>query len=127
MGRHTSLDMETVDALAAVKPLAKLVPSLKHQFSDYKVAVEGVVIDHTENKEDHSFTEGVLAWWASNGSKVPAWGQAAQIVFAFTPNSAAPERVFSLLKAMFGGDKATGLADYVQTALMLKYNKRTVG
>ena len=26
----------------------------------------------------------------------------AQIIFAFTPNSAAAERVFSMLKAMFG-------------------------
>ena len=52
---------------------------------------------------------------------------AAEIVFAFTPNSAAAERVFSLLKAMFGDQQLGALADIIQTALMLRYNKRNVG
>ena len=55
------------------------------------------------------------------------WALAARIVFAFTPNSAASERVFSLLKAMFGDASMTTFSDYIQAALMLKYNKRTVG
>ena len=38
-----------------------------------------------------------------------------------------PERVFSLLKLMFGDLQMTTLADYIQAALMLKYNKRQVG
>ena len=50
-----------------------------------------------------------------------------QIVGSFTPNSAAAERVFSLLKLMFGDTQMTALADMIQAALMLKYNKRTVG
>ena len=54
-------------------------------------------------------------------------GEAAQIVFAFTPNSAAAERVFSMLKAMFGDQQMETLADIIQTALMLRYNKRNVG
>ena len=45
----------------------------------------------------------------------------------FTPNSAAAERVFSLLKAMFGDQQLGALADIIQTALMLRYNKRNVG
>jgi hypothetical protein len=51
-----------------------------------RVATAGVVIDHTEGKDDHTFTNQVLRWWAANGSKFPAWAEAAQIVFAFTPN-----------------------------------------
>ena len=43
------------------------------------------------------------------------------------PNSAAAERVFSLMKNMFGDLSMSSLADYIQAALMLKYNKRTVG
>ena len=43
---------------------------------------------------------------------------AMQIVGAFTPNSAAAERVFSLLiKSMFGDQQMTTLADYIQAAL----------
>ena len=52
---------------------------------------------------------------------------AARIVFAFTPNSAAAERVLSLLKAMFGDLQMETLADIIQTALMLRINKRKVG
>ena len=61
---------------------------------------EGATIDHTECKDNHAFTEGVLHWWKVHGSKFPAWAEAARIVFAFTLNSAAAERVFSMLKAM---------------------------
>ena len=44
-----------------------------------------------------------------------------------TPNSAACERVFSLLKQMFGDAQMSALADYIRAALMLKYNERMVG
>ena len=37
------------------------------------------------------------------------------------------ERVFSLLKLMFGDTQMSALADMIQTALMLKYNQRKVG
>ena len=60
-------------------------------------------------------------------AKFPAWADAARIVFAFTPNSAAAERVFSLLKAMFGDLQMETLADIIQAALMLRINKRKVG
>ena len=50
-----------------------------------------------------------------------------RIVGSFTPSSAAAERVFSLLKNMFGDCQMRVLADYIQAALMLKYNQRTVG
>ena len=44
-----------------------------------------------------------------------------------TPNSAAAELVFSMLKAMFGDQQMETLADIIQTALMLRINKRRVG
>ena len=50
-----------------------------------------------------------------------------QIVGSFTPNSAAAERVFSLLKLMFGDTQTRALADMLQASLMLRYNKRSVG
>ena len=88
---------------------------------------EGATIDHTECKDNHAFTEGVLHWWKVHGSKFPAWAEAARIVFAFTPKSDAAERVFSMFKAMFGDQATTALADYIQTAIMLRSNKRKVG
>ena len=47
-----------------------------------------------------------------------------RIVGAFTPSSAAAERVFSLLKSMWGDTQLSALADMLQASLMLKYNKR---
>ena len=43
------------------------------------------------------------------------------------PSPAAAERVFSMLKAMFGDQQMETLADIIQTALMLRINKRRVG
>ena len=50
-----------------------------------------------------------------------------RIVGSLTPNSAAAERVFSLLKLMFGEVQMSSLADMIQAALMLRYNGRKVG
>jgi len=58
-----------------------------------------------------------------NGQKFPTWAVAARIMFAMTPNSASAERVFSLLKAMFGDARASSLSDLIEGSLMLKFNK----
>ena len=55
------------------------------------------------------------------------WGKAARIIFAMAPSSAASERVFSLVKTMFGKDQITSMADFIQGSLMLRYNGRCVG
>ena len=55
------------------------------------------------------------------------WALAMRIVGSFSPNSAVAERVFSLLKSMYGDEQMSALADMIQTALMLKYNQRAVG
>ena len=74
--------------------------------------------DHTDVAE---FTKGVLLWWANNGKDFPTWALAMQIVGSFTPNSAAAERVFSMLKRMFGDMQMRALVDMIQAALMLNY------
>ncbi len=102
-----------VDALADVKPLANLIGALHREFPAYHVAVKGATIDHTETKDNHAFTDGVLHWWRVNGNKFPVWAQAAQIILAFTCNSAGAERVFSMIKAMFGDQQSDFMADYI--------------
>ncbi len=49
------------------------------------------------------------------------------VAFALSPNSASCERVFALLKNMFGEDQLSALADQLQVSLMLAYNNRRVG
>ena len=65
--------------------------------------------------------------WRDNSKPFPAWALAARIIFAISPNSASCERVFALLKNLFGDDAMSALADYLQAGLMLNYNKRQVG
>jgi hypothetical protein len=69
----------------------------------------------------------VLKWWRINSPTIPTWAKAARIIFSMSPNQCGSERVFSLLKSMFGKDQNSALADYVQGSLMLRYNKRNVG
>ena len=66
-------------------------------------------------------------WRNNTDDAISAWVDAATIVFAIAPNSASCERVFALLKNMFGEQQMSSLSDYVQAALMLNYNGRKIG
>ena len=110
--------------LVKITPLRKMGAELLKELPGYLVAAKNFVVDH---KDIEVFTTSVLNWWANHGSKFPTWAKAAQIVFSFTPNSAAAERVFSLLKIFLGDTRETSLADVIQATLMLRYNKRVVG
>ena len=99
--------------------------ALKAEVSAYKVEACGApAMDHNDVK---AFTAAVLAFWRQHGTKMPVWREAAKIVFAIPPTSAASEHVFSLLEDMFGKDQDAALSDLIQGALMLRYNKRSVG
>ena len=116
-----------VDAMAAITPLMThgLISALKRELPLYLSAAQSAGIFDTTDVE--SFTNKILDWWRTNGSSFPAWALAARITFSLTPNSAACERIFSLLKQMFGDAQMSALADYIRAALMLKYNERMVG
>ena len=91
----------------------------------YRVAARAApALDHGNVA---AFTGGVLEFWRKQGSQMPAWRKAAKLVFAIPPTSAASERVFSLLEDMFGKGHDSALSDLIQGALMLRYNKRSVG
>ena len=55
------------------------------------------------------YTAAILRWYRCEGHAFPAWCIAARIVFAMSPNSASCERVFALLKPMFGHEQASSL------------------
>ena len=120
------IDTAWVKDMAKIKPLAGngLIDMMVKELPDYLAAAKGVAFDH---KDIDKFTENVLTWWRNHGTKFPSWALAARIIFAFSPNSAACERVFSLLEAMFTKEQHSSLADQIQAALMLKYNKRVLG
>lgn len=74
-----------------------------------------------------AYTKEILGFWADQSVEFPTWAKAAQIVFALTPNSASCERVFSCLARVFGKDRDSTLGDQIEAALMLTYNKRSIG
>ena len=74
-----------------------------------------------------AYTTALLRWWQVNSPTIPAWAQAARIVFAMSCTSAAAERVFSLVKTMYGEEQISALADQIQAGVMSRYNKRCVG
>ena len=71
--------------------------------------------------------EDVLKFWRLNHHKFPTWAKAARIIFSLVASAAASERVFALVKTMFGEEQLSSLADLVQAALMLRKNERIVG
>ena len=118
------LDDAMARDLTKIRPLRKMGPALLKELTSYLAATRDFTVDH---KDIEVFTSTVLKWWANHGEKFPAWAEAARIIFSFTPNSAAAERVFSLLKLFFGTVRMSSLADAIQSSLMLRYNKRKVG
>ena len=123
----TSLTRGIVDELAKMTPLAthNLIPGLLLELPNYLLAAATCPgFDRTDIK---AFTDGVLLWWKHNNPKFPTWAIAARIVFAITPSSAASERVFSLVKCMFGKDQLSSLGDQLQGSAMLRYNRHNIG
>ena len=113
--------------MQAVTPLVALglLSTMKQQLPQYLAAAANAPTFDISDVE--SYTQAVLDWWRRNGNSFPAWALGARVVFAFSPNSASCERVFSLLALMFGEQQMSALADYIKASLMLRYNQRRVG
>ena len=121
-----NVDDAFIQQMSAIRPFTVHIDlvKLQQELPTYKANAAAFTADHKDIPE---FTKSVLGWWANYGTTIPEWSKAAKIVFSFTPNSASSERVFSLMKLMFGDQQMKALADIIQTALMLRYNKRRVG
>mmetsp|Transcript_2703 Transcript_2703/g.7883 ORF Transcript_2703/g.7883 Transcript_2703/m.7883 type:complete len:135 (+) Transcript_2703:445-849(+) len=113
--------IQSLSDLHAFACIPSLDTNLQQELPIYLAAAQGFVVNRADVKE---FNMHVLNWWACNRSKNPYWAMAARITFSLTPSSASCERVFSLLKCMFGHLQSASLADQVQAALMLRYNER---
>lgn len=119
-----AIDAAVVRELALVIPLAAvrggaLLTELERDLPLYVAAAHGFTADHG-NVDD--FTESVLGWYKNHSGEIGAWAEASLIAFSFTPSSAAAERVFSLLKTLFGPNQDMALADFVQGSMMVRYN-----
>ena len=106
-------DCAAVDSLLALPFLdANILGNLKSELPQYVAAVE-----------DPCATYSPLEFWKTHAASLPAWATAARKVLLIQPTSAASERVFSLLNSSFGQQQYSSLQDYIETSLMLQFNK----
>jgi hypothetical protein len=75
---------------------------------------------------DGSSSFSVLRYFKDRKIRLKAWFAASKILVLFQPSSAAAERVFSLLEAVFpkGGRRGHALADLINGTLKLNMHKR---
>ena len=106
-------DCAAVDSLSVFPFLDhNTLGGLKTELPHYMAAVE-----------DISPTYSPLEVWKRHALSLPSWAVAAQKVLLLHPSSAASERVFSFLNSSFGHQQYSTLQDYIETSLMLQYNK----
>lgn len=90
------------------------IPGLKGELASYLAIADGV-----------DPTVDCLDWWKQHATSFPAQATAAKKVLVTKPFSAAAERAFSLLNSTFGDKRDNSLKDYIETSVMLRYNKRS--
>ena len=66
----------------------------------------------------------IILWLKNHSTEPPHWSDAVCKVLLVQSSSAAAERVFSIVKSSFGPQQDRSLQDYVQSSLMLQYNKK---
>ena len=93
-----------------------MLPFLKEKISGFK---QELPLYLTKSSDIPESTDG-LQWYAT---ELPVWLSATQLVLLVQPSSAAAERVFSLLHSSFTDQQDLSLQDYVETFIMLQYNK----
>ena len=74
--------------------------------------------------EDISPTVDTFVWWKRHVNDFPHWSKACKMLLLVQPSSAAAERVFSILSNSFTDTQRSSLEDYVETSIMIQYNKK---
>ena len=110
---------EKVDQLAKVfvylRNNSTLVDNLKAELPAYLAAA-------SQLPEEMN----IAAWWAANAKKAPSWGHLTRVLMLVMQSSAAPERVFSLMRNYIRDKQDGMLSDYLDGSLMMQYNGRDV-
>eukprot|EP00965_Chrysotila_dentata_P203491 6181752-Pleurochrysis_carterae.AAC.1 len=120
-----SLTPAGVDSLSIITPLAANVnlDTMKQQLPAYMAAASAAA--PVSHDDVDIFTNEILGFWRqTSATELLEWRKAAQVVFALTPNSASCERVFSLVKVLFGDRQLSTISDTLQSSLLLRYNKQ---
>ena len=100
------------------------IDSFIGEIPQYKLLVAAANFDAVDNPIAEMKT--CIDFWLDYKLRLPALTKFIQYCYTITTSSAAAERVFSILKRMFGDQQATALEDYITGAVMLEYNGNKV-
>ena len=87
--------------LSTIKPIEShgLLQGLLGEMPVYlSLAAAAPALDRSDV---NTYTEQLLSWWRDNCPRLPSWSIGARIAFTMTCTSAAAERVFSLVEALY--------------------------
>ena len=104
-------DLSSLQNLPFITPTRLL--ELRDEFPKYAVLTADLSCDYSS-----------LKFWKDHELSIPKWSDAARNIFLLQPSSAAAERVFSVLNNSFGKKQLGSLEDYIETSVMLQFNKR---
>ena len=93
-------------------------PFLSDALDDLKTKLPQYLANAADTAED----VGAMEWWKRHAIDLPQWSKAASLILLVQPSSAAAERVFSLLNT-FSSCQDSSLEDYIESSIMLQYNK----
>ena len=113
---HFSLeDVENFNLFKVVRNGFIDMGLLRAELPLYLAAADGVAL-HVD----------LVQFWYQRKDMLPGFCKLFAVLMLLQPSSAACERVFSVLTRMLGDQQDSALQDYVQTQVMLEYNKRRI-
>lgn len=119
----------TSEAIQALQQMSWIsgdhIQKLEDELPEYVAAAKQMDEAKFSHDSVSDFTQATLSFWRQLSEvKCPTWKKEARKVFCLTPNSAASERVFSLLSSMLDQQQELALTDFIECSIMLAYNKR---
>lgn len=109
--------------------VAPFVQKMKNEIAAYNALVDTIppleerLVKDRNGKDVDSFD--IRAWWLSVKEKLPGFFQVLRALLTHAPNSAPPERLFSILNNTFGDQQTRAYEDYIEFSLMKQFNERT--
>ena len=84
------------------------------ELPSYIAAADGTDITEGDKK---------VSWWSLRQNNLPAWADAVRKVLLIQPSSAASVRAFSLLACCLSSTQQSALEVYLESSVMIRYNK----
>ena len=117
-------ELERLYRLFALPEYAGAADAMKEELATYKARITLISPLAERLDSDGKDTFDIQVWWRENQAALPAWSSTLRAVLCHAPNSAPPERAFSILNDTIGDDQTCAKADYKKALMMLQYNNR---